>query len=101
MDQRVGKALFDRCFAPREVYDALFPSAPHVLGKVDHSLGRVFTAVEDDVFDMFEEIFRDVLVEVELSGIHDAHVHAALGRVVEEGCVNCFSDTVIAAKRKG
>ena len=65
-----------------------------------HPLGRVGPAVEDDVLDVLEQILRDVLVDDELAGVDDAHVHAGLDRVIQERRVNRLADDVVAAERE-
>ena len=63
-------------------------------------LGRVRPAVEDDVLDVLEQILRDVLVDDQLAGVDDAHVHAGLDRVIEERRVDRLADDVVAAERE-
>ena len=43
----------------------------------------------------------NVIVDGELSGVDDAHVHAGLDRLVEKGCVHGFAHGVIAAEGEG
>ncbi len=78
----------------------LFSRALHALGELDHSLGRVGAAIEQDVFDVLEELFGDVFVHAELTGVDDAHVEARLDRVIEERRVDGFAHEVVAAKRE-
>ena len=57
--------------------------------------------VEDDVLDGFAEVEGDVLIDAELSGVDDAHVHAGAGGVVEEDGVDGLADGVVAAEGEG
>ena len=43
----------------------------------------------------------NVLVDRQLPGVHDAHIHPRLHRVIEEGRMHRFADDVVAPKRKG
>ena len=76
------------------------PAPFTVAGELDQPLGRVRPAVEDDVFDVLEQILRDVLVDDQLAGVDDAHVHAGLDRVIEERRVNRLAHDVVAAERE-
>ena len=69
-------------------------------GELDHPLGRVRPAVEDDVLDVLEQILRDVLVDHQLAGVDDAHVHAGPDRVIQERRVNGLTHHIVAAERK-
>ena len=97
----MGEPRLDRRVPPGEIDLALLARALHVLGELDHPLRRVLAAVEEDVLDVLEQVLRDVLVELELAGVHDAHVHAGLRRVVEEGRVDRLAYAVVAAEREG
>ena len=57
-------------------------------------------AVEDHVFDVLEQILRNVFVDDQLAGIDDAHVEAGLDRMVEERRVHRFADDIVAAERE-
>ena len=57
-------------------------------------------AVEEDVLDVLEQVLRDVLVDDELAGVDDAHVHAGLDRVVQERRVHRLAHHVVAAERE-
>ena len=76
------------------------PGALHGLGELHQPLGRVRPAVEDDVLDVLEQILRDVLVDHQLAGVDDAHVHAGLDRVEQERRVHRLADDVVAAERE-
>ena len=49
---------------------------------------------------MLEQVLRDVLVDDELAGVDDAHVHAGLDGVVQERRVNRLAHHVVAAERE-
>ena len=83
-----------------EIVLALGRAALHRRRELDHPLGRVGPPVEDDVLDVLEQILRDVLVDDQLAGVDDPHVHAGLDRVVEERRVNRLADDVVAAERE-
>ena len=74
-------ACDSRCFdrapaATRSSASRFLPAPFTVLGELHHPLGRVGPAVEDDVLDVLEQVLRDVLVDDQLAGVDDAHVHA-------------------------
>ena len=96
--ERVLEALFDRGLAPREIELLLHGAAPDVLGERHHALGRVRPPVEDDVLDVLEQIGGDVLVERDLTRVHDRHVEAGGDRVVQERRMDRLPDGVVAAE---
>ena len=69
-------------------------------GKVEHALGGIRTAVEHDVLDISEELLVNLLVDVllDLSRVHDAHVHASLAGVVQERRVERAAHGLVAAE---
>ena len=59
---------------------------------------RVRPAIEDHVFDAFEQVGRNVFVDRELASVDDAHVEAGFDGVVQECRMNRFADDVVAAE---
>ena len=100
VDERVREPGADRLIAPRMVVGTLRARALDAIGELDQPLGRVGPAVEEHVLDVRQELFGDVLVDRELAGVDDAHVHAGLDGVVEEGRVHRLADDVVAAERE-
>ena len=70
-------------------------------GDVEQALGRVRPAVEDDVLDPLAQLGGDLVVDGELPGIDDAHVHAGGDRVIEEDRVHRLAHRIVAAKGEG
>ena len=83
------------------VLDGLFLRAAHAVGHFEQSLCRVRTPVEHHVLDGFAQIERDVLIDAQLSGVDDSHVHAGAGGVVEEDGVNRLAHGVVSPEREG
>ena len=96
----VRQALGDRLLPPGEVDLARRARATYRLGEGHQPLGRFLATVEDHVLDAFEQVSGDLLVDRELARVHDAHVHAGLHGVVEEGRVHRLADDVVAAERE-
>ncbi len=65
---------------------------------VDEALGCVGTAVEQHVFDHHLQLGLDLFVDLEHSGVDDAHVHARGDGVIEKRGVHGFADLVVAAE---
>ncbi len=98
--QRVGQALLHGALAPGEVLLLRERLAGDRLREPHEPLGRVGAAVEDDVLDVLEEVLRDVLVDVELAGVHDRHVQAGGDRVVQERRVHRAADRLVPTERE-
>ena len=72
-----------------------------VSAKASRALGGALAAVEQDVLDPLQQVLRDLLVDLELTGVDDPHVHAGLDGVVEEGGVHGLAHRVVAAEGEG
>ena len=64
-------------------------------------LGGVGAAVEQHILDAFAQGRRDVLIDRELAGIDDAHVHARLDGVEQEHRMHRLAHLLIAAEGEG
>ena len=95
---RECEALGHRRVTPCDVDLALGAAARDGVRKRDEALGCIGPAGEDDVFDVLEQVGRDVLVHGELSGVDDAHVETCVDRVIEERCMHRLAHDVVAAK---
>ena len=102
VDERVGDALVDRLLAPAHVLRLGFHAgaAAIALGDGDQPLGRVGAPVEHHVLAGLAQVLVDRLVDRELAGVDDAHVHAGLDGVIEEHRVHRFAHRLVAAKRE-
>ena len=58
-------------------------------------------AVEDHVLAGLAQLRIDLVVDGELAGIDDAHVHARLDGVVEEHGMHRLAHRLVAAEREG
>ena len=68
--------------------------------KSDETLGGIRTAVEDHVFDQAEKVLGDILIDAELSCIHDTHVETSADGMIEENGMHRFANVVVATERK-
>ena len=102
VDERMGDALVDRPRAPFEILRLRLHSAlaAEALSDGEQALGRVRAAVEDDVLAGLAQFRLDRLVDRELAGVDDAHVHAGLDGVVEEHRVHRLAHRLVAAERE-
>jgi len=99
--QGMGKASLDLGLAPGEILDLLLRPAADAGGEVDHALGGVLPAIEEDVLHVLEKIRGNVFVDFELPGVDDPHGHSSLDGVVEEGGVDGLAYPVVAPEREG
>ena len=102
MDQRVDQALLDRLLAPGEIDLALLCLAALVaFRRFEQTVGGVGAAVEDHILDQGAKLGIDIVVERELAGIDDAHVHAGLDGVIEEHRMHRLAHAIVAAEGEG
>ena len=96
VDEGVLDAVGDGERTPCVVLDGLAVGGSDGVGDGEKSLGGVGGPVENNVLDGVAQVEGDVLIDAELSGVDDAHVHAGAGGVVEEDGVDGLADGVVA-----
>ena len=69
-----------------------------MFGCLQQTLGGIRTAIEDYVFHPFAQGRLDLVIDCELAGIHDAHVHTRPDRVIEEHGVHRLAHRLIATE---
>ena len=102
LDQGVRQALGHRPGAPLQIlllYGGAVPTV--VVGNGQQPLGGVLAAIEDYIFHAVPQLLRQVVIDGQLAGVDDAHVHARLDGVVEENGVDGLAHRVVAAEGEG
>ena len=103
-DERVLEAFLDGQAAPGFVHFRFGRAAGGFLfqffAKRDEALGRVGAAVEQHVFDEFEQVLGNLLVHFQHAGVDDAHVEAGLDGVIQKRAVHRLAHAVVAAETK-
>ena len=100
VDQGVLEPLLDRRrrARPASLASSFLPFCLTVsANSISRSVG-VGPAVEQHVLDVLEQVLGDLLVDLELAGVDDAHVEPGPDRVVEERGVHRLADHVVAAE---
>ncbi len=98
-DQRVLHPLGDRRVAPSKVFARfLFAVAFDRFGELQQAIGRIGAAIEQHVFDTFQQVFGDFFVDFQLAGVDDAHVQTGFDGVVQKRTVNRFANAIVAAE---
>ncbi len=97
------KALLDGLLPPGEILGrALHPTlAGEASGQLEQPLGRVRSAVQDDILDQLAQLRLDLVVDRQDAGVHDGHVEAGGDRVVQEDRMDRLAHAVVAAEREG
>ncbi len=100
IDQRVGDPLIDRLFAPGEILGLGFLAgrAAIALGDGQQALRSIRAAVENDILADLAQLGIDLVVDRELAGVDDAHVHPRLDGVVEEHRVHRLAHRLVSAE---
>ena len=102
----MGEAFLDGALAPGFLdLDVLGLGAGgggfEFLAVFDEAFGGVGAAVQENVLDKNEQFFVHLFVNLKHRRIYDAHVHAGLDGVVEEGGVHGLAHGVVAAETEG
>src|SRR5690606_16714542 len=101
LDQSVFQALVHRQRTPFLVLDFLGRTVTLVfVGDGQQRLGGTVVTVEHHVLDRIAQLFGNLVVDLQLTGVDDAHGQAVLDRVVEEYRVDCLAHGVVAAERE-
>src|SRR6185503_19589061 len=102
LDQRMLQPLLDRPAAPFGVLRLGDLAGALVLGReLEQPLGGLGVAVEDHVLAGVAQLLRDLVVDLELAGIDDAHVHARLDGVIQEHRVHGLAHRLVATEGEG
>ncbi len=102
LDQRVLEALVHRQIAPFLGLGFLDRAIALVLvGDLQQRLGAAGAAVEHHVLDRVAQLLRDLVVDLQLAGVDDAHGQARLDRMEQEHRVDRFAHRVVAAEGEG
>ena len=100
-NQGMLQALLNGPLTPGKVFFfGLAAFAFELFGGFKQAIGGVIPAVQNHVFHQFLQIRLDLVVNHQLAGIHDAHIHAGLDRVIEEDRVNGLTYRIVAAERE-
>ena len=101
LDQRVAQALLDRALAPFLFGDFDLVLLLDRLGEFDEALGGVRPAVEQHVLHQLQQVLRDLLIDRQHPGVHDAHVQPCPDGVIEKRRVHRLAHDVVAAEGEG
>ncbi len=102
MHQCVGQAFLDRQRTPRGILHFGNRSIALIaLRQIEHPLGRIGAAVEENVFNAFTQGCGDILIDGELPRIDDAHIHARLHGMEQEDGMHRLAHGIVAAEREG
>ena len=99
LDQRMFEPLVHFIAAPfgcRLFRD--FVGAAEFFRERDQPVGRIVAAVEYHIFAQLAQFRIDVVINVELAGVDDRHVHARGNGVIEKHAVHCLAHRFVAAE---
>src|SRR5882762_5876411 len=101
LDEGVFEAFGHRQLAPLQILLAARAAlALEARRDLQQPLGGIGAPVENHVLARRPQLRLDLLVDAQLSGIHDPHVHASGNGVVEEHRVHRLAHCVVAAERE-
>src|ERR1043165_1965749 len=98
VDERVLEAFLDGASSPFVGLDLDLSFLLDPFRELEQSLSRVRPAIEHDILDVLQQVFRNFLVNLQLPRVDDPHVEPGLDRVIEKDGVDRFAHGVIAAK---
>ena len=99
--ERVLQALLDDGVAPGEVdLTLLCTLALEALRRLEQAISRIGTAIQHDVLDQLAQVGRDIVVDGELSGVDDPHIHAGPDGMIKEHGVHRLAHGLVAAERE-
>ncbi len=103
LDERVGEPLCHREGAPLVLVGGHGRTlgAGVVGGDLEQPVGGVGAAVQHHVLHRLAQILGQFVIDRQLRGVDDTHVHAGMDGVVEEHRVDGLAHRVVAAEREG
>ena len=99
--QRIFEALFHVPTAPFRhlgIGSVISFATAIFLSQLQQTLGAIVTTVEDHIFNRIAQLGGQVVVNRQLSGVDDPHVHAVANGVVKEYRVNGFTNRVVTTE---
>ncbi len=103
VDQRMSKPLFNRPFAPAQILRLRFlgTAVTETFCNFEQPFGRVITTVQHHIFAGFTQFWINRVIDRQLAGIDDTHIHANLNGMIKEDSVHRFAHRLITAEREG
>ena len=77
-----------------------FRTLQHPLRKYQHPFGGIFPAVQDHIFNKFQEHLVNLIIDRQLACIYNTHVKSCLDGMIKKGRMHDFPEIVIPAERK-
>ena len=99
--QRMAEPRINILLAPTEVGRLLLAACAAVaVGDFQQPLGGILAAVKQHILDAVQQVIGNILIDGQLAGIDDAHIHAGADRVIEKSRMHGFPHPVVAAERE-
>ena len=100
MNQCMFQAWADILLPPGQVTRHLRALAlPAVLlGHLQQAVGRIIATIQDYILNALAELSVDIVINVQLAGIHNPHIHARTDRMEEENRVHGPTHRLIATE---
>ncbi len=73
---------------------------PETFGNFQQAFGSVCTTIEHHIFAGLAQFRINRVINGELTGIDDAHIHANLNGMIEEDSMHRFAHRLIATERE-
>ena len=100
-DQTMTQALFNTIQSPSLSFlHFLFFFAFELIGQCHQSFGGIVSAIHQNILNVFEKFFWNLIINFNHSGIHDPHIETGFDGVIQEGRVHGLSHSVVAAERE-
>ena len=96
----MSQSLFDGSFSPCIHLDRCFVFRFHCFRKFDETLGRIFAAIEQHIFDSVTQFRIDLIIDFKHLWVDDPHIEASLDGMVQKDCVHRLANRIVTAKRK-
>ena len=82
----MGKTLLHALLSPAKIFDAALAATASsvVFGNFQQTFRTIVPSIQNDILDSFTQILGQVVVDRQLAGVDDSHVHASLDRVIKK-----------------
>ena len=100
LQQSVAQPLFNRTLPPFECLRRPTGLLLNGFRVFDQTFRGIRPTVQQDIFDVHQQVGVDFVIDLQLRGIDDAHVQTGFDRVIQEGRIHRFPHDVVATEAK-
>ena len=101
LNEGMLQSRLNRGFAPGQIDNRLASTIALIsLSNIEKPLGCVAAAIEDDIFNRLAKVVGNFIIDCQLAGIDNPHIHTRSKSMVQKNRVHGLTDGFVPAERK-